>query len=214
MRLGPRAGQCRLDRWLSWRSAKFWMQASAGFTNQHQCRRLQRPVAECCSRSGTTRAAVGCLPPNCGASSSPVFAATSATDKRKLLRALLASVAGIAAALAISFVAIHSPEPTMPWQRLVVNPIVGRVPIDCLKRSSDSRLWCELVHTSDGYGLRGLFLAVEGDAECGVHGVEGPHAQAEQHCYDGRGNATRQTAAGSLVTSHAPSRAIAPIAGR
>ena len=134
-------------------------------------------------------AAVSARLPARGASSSPVFAATSATDKRKLLRALLASVAGIAAALAISFVAIHSPEPTMPWQRLVVNPIVGRVPIDCLKRSSDSRLWCELVHTSDGYGLRGLFLSVEGDAECGVHRVEGPDAQAEHHCYDGRGNA-------------------------
>ena len=54
-----------------------------------------------------------------GASSSDGFAATPATDKRKLRRALRASVARIAAALAIAFVAIHSPEPTMPWQRLV-----------------------------------------------------------------------------------------------
>ena len=37
-------------------------------------------------------------------------------------------LARIAAALAIAFVAIHSPEPTMPWQRLVAKPVARRQP--------------------------------------------------------------------------------------
>ena len=64
--------------------------------------------------------------PNRGESRITVFAATA--TERKLLRALLSLLARIGAALAIA-VAIHSPEPTMPWQRLVADALVSFGPL-------------------------------------------------------------------------------------